>query len=181
MRKRPNSLLRMLVAALGAAALAYPAATAAAGPGCDADRKLSNAFIKLIADDQQQATVQVGAMLEIQTLISQGQQAPAALVQRVKTATTRRSGVLDRGEKTITLLKAGSANGRSMKQLALRFIRNVARPFNACIAKMLVAQTASELKATVDCMTSVQRRTQALSRSIDALFAKIKAEKRRCP
>jgi hypothetical protein len=171
----------ILVMGLAAAALAFPAATVAAEPGCEADRKIQQAWLKLIDDDQRLAQVQVQGMLEILTLISQGQEATPALVQRVRTATTKRKQVLDRGERTMKGLKPGTANGRRMKDLSLRFIREVARPFNACVAKMLVAQTPAELKATIDCTNAVQRRTNALKRAIDRLFARMKAENRRCP
>jgi hypothetical protein len=182
MTTRPPRFPRAaLVIALAAAALALPAATVAAEPGCQADRKILNTWVKIIADDQRFAAVQVQAMLEILTLISQGQEATPALVERVRTATTRRAQVLDRGERTMKALRPGSANGRRMKELSLRFIRNVARPFNACVAKMLVAQTPAELKATIDCTQAVQRRTNALKRATDRLFARMRVENRDCP
>jgi hypothetical protein len=177
---RPHRLPRaLLVIGLAAAALAFPAATVAAEP-CDADRKIQQAWLKIIDADQRLAAVQVQGMLEILTLISQGQEATPALVQRVRTATTKRKQALDRGERTMKGLKPGTANGRRMKDLSLRFIRNVARPFNACVAKMLVAQTPADLKASIDCTNAVQRRTNALKRETDRLFARMNAENRRC-
>jgi hypothetical protein len=170
-----------LVVGLVAAALAFPAATVAADPGCQADRKILNTWLKIVSDDQRFASVQVQGMLEILTLISQGQEATPGLVQRVRTATNQRKQVLDRGERRLKALKPGTANGRRLKDLGLRFIRNVARPFNACVSKMLVAQTPAELKATIDCTQAVQRRTNAIKRETDRLFARMNAEDRRCP
>jgi hypothetical protein len=175
-----RSLRAALAAGLAAGALAVPAATAADAPACQADRKILNAWVKLMADDQRFAAVQVQGMLEILTLITQGQEATPALVARVRSATARRSQVLARGERAMTALRYGTANGRRMKELSLRFIRTVARPFNACVAKMLVAHTPAELKATIDCTQTVQRRTNELKRAMDRLFARMKAD-RRCP
>jgi hypothetical protein len=175
-----NGARLAVVAGLAAAALAVPAVTVAAEPACEADRKILNAWVKLMADDQRYAAVQVQTMLEILTLITQGQEATPTLAARVRTATAKRRQVLDRGERAMRSLRAGTPNGRRMKDLSLRFIRDVARPFNACVAKILVAKTPSELKATIDCTQTVQQRTNALKRAMDRLFARMKAD-RRCP
>ena len=53
------------------------------------------------------------------------------------------------------------------KRLALRYLREVARPLNGCIADMIVADTRPETRAVVACMESTKRTQLTLSRALD--------------
>jgi hypothetical protein len=84
------------------------------------------------------------------------------------------------GEKRIVQIKPGTANGRELKRLVLRFIREVARPLNTCIGKLLVADTPEKLDAVVQCVDSGSRARVALSRAIDKSLAKMRTTRSPC-
>jgi hypothetical protein len=83
-------------------------------------------------------------------------------------------------ERTLGRMKAGTPNGRLFKQLVLRYLRVVARPLNSCIAKLLVADTTSEIDEVIRCVDSTQRAQASLQRSLNAALKKMAVRRSKC-
>jgi hypothetical protein len=172
--------LRAVILLVLAAALALPAATAAKVDPCAADQRLVNAWHKVLVDNGKITARQTAILQEIFRRLSTNQAVPPALFDELRTLVAKNRRQLAAGERRIALIKPGTANGRELKRLVLRFIRVVARPLNNCIGKLLVADTPEKLDAVVQCVDSTSRARVALSRDVDRSLKRVQANRSKC-
>ncbi|HET9674675.1 MAG TPA: hypothetical protein VFP31_07655 [Gaiellaceae bacterium] len=171
---------RAVILLVLAAALALPAATAAKADPCAADQRLVNAWHKVLADNGKITARQTAILQEIFRRLSTNQAVPPELFDELRTLVAKNRRQLAAGERRIVLIKPGTANGRELKRLVLRFIRVVARPLNNCIGKLLVADTPEKLDAVVQCVDSTSRARVALSRDVSRSLKRVQANRSRC-
>ena len=174
MSRRATILLSLVTA------LALPAATAAKTNPCAADQRLMNAWHKVLADNSKITVRQTVILQEMLRRTSNNQPIPRELTDELRSLVNKNRTQLAAGERRIVLIKPGTANGRELKRLVLRFIRDVARPLNTCIGKFLVADTPEELQDVVTCVDSSSRARVALSHSIDKSLAKVRTTRSPC-
>jgi hypothetical protein len=163
-----------------AAALALPAATAAKATPCAADQRLVDAWRKVLAANSKITVRQTVILQEMLRRTSNNQPIPRELTDELRSLVNKNRTQLAAGERRIVLIKPGTANGRELKRLVLRFIRDVARPLNSCIGKFLVADTPEELQDVVTCVDASSRARVALSHSIDKSLAKVRTTRSPC-
>ena len=172
-------MTRIVLLLAVAAALAAPASTAATADPCAADTRLVNAWHKVLADNSRitaRQTVLLGNMFR---LLSTNQTVPPAIFDELRTLVTRNRQQLAAGERRIALIKPGTANGRELKRLVLRFVRVVARPLNTCIGRLLQSDSPDDLAGVVDCVDSTSRARVALSRDIDRSLTRMRTARAR--
>lgn len=163
-----------------AAALALPAATAAKTDPCAADNRLVNAWHKVLADNGKITARQTTILGEIFRRLSTNQAIPRELTDELRSLGTKNRRQLAAGERRITLIKPGTANGRDLKRLVLRFIRVVARPLNTCIGKLVDADRAEDLAPVARCVDSSSGARLTLSRDVDRSLARMRANRSVC-
>jgi len=163
-----------------AMALALPAATAAKTNPCAADQRLVNVWRKVLADNTKITARQTVLLQELLGRLSANQPVPPEIFDELRSLVAKNRVQLAAGEKRIVRMKAQTANGRELKRLALRFIREVARPLNTCIGKLIVADTPEKFDAVVQCIDSSSRARVALSRAIDKSLAKMRTTRSPC-
>jgi hypothetical protein len=163
-----------------ATSLALPAATAAKTSPCAADQRLVNAWHKVLADNSKITTRQTVILQEMFRRASNNQPVPRELTDELRSLVAKNRTQLASGERRIVLIKPGTANGRELKRLVLRFIRDVARPLNTCIGKFLVADTPEDFQEVGTCVDSSSRARVSLSRAIDKSLAKMRTTRSPC-
>ena len=163
-----------------ATALALPAATTATTNPCAADQRLVNAWHKVLAANNKITTRQTAILQEMLRRTANNQPIPRELTDELRSLVAKNRTQLAAGERRIVLIKPGTANGRELKRLVLRFIREVARPLNTCIGKFLVADTPEEFQEVGTCVDSSSRARVALSRAIDKSLAKMRTTRSPC-
>jgi hypothetical protein len=161
-------------------ALALPTATAAKSTPCAADQRLVNAWHKVLADNGKITARQTALLQELFRRLANNQPVPPEIFTELRSLVAKNRVQLAAGEKRIVQIRPGTANGRELKRLVLRFIREVARPLNPCIGKLLVADTPEKLDAVVQCVDSGSRARVALSRAIDKSLAKMRTTRSPC-
>jgi hypothetical protein len=171
---------RAAILVLLATALALPASTAAKADPCAADRRLVNTWHKVLADNGKITARQTVLLQELFRRLSANQPVPPELFDELRSLVAKNRVQLAAGEKRIVQIKPGTTNGRELKRLVLRFIREVARPLNTCIGKLLVADTPEKLDAVVQCVDSGSRARVALSRAIDRSLRKMQKTPSTC-
>ena len=175
-----TTLVRVLVAALAAATVAIPAAGAARVEPCATDRKLVDAWNKVFNQHVRITAQQTRLLGQIFTSLAANEKIPREVVTELQSLIAKQRQLLAAGERTLTRAKAGTANGVLFKRLVLRYLRVVARPLNECIAKLLVADSPSELDAVILCVDSTERARRSLQRSLDAALEKMAVRRSKC-
>lgn len=174
-----SSVIRVLPIVL-AGSLALPATTAAKADPCAADRRLVNAWDKVVDDNTRITQRQTTILAEIFRLLAANQTIPRGPVDELQGLVAKNRQVIAAGEKRILRITPGTANGRALKRLVLRFLRVVARPLNSCIGKLLVADSPAEMDEVVRCNDSAGRAQVALSREIDRALKRMAAKRTVC-
>lgn len=163
-----------------ATSLALPSATAAKTNPCAADQRLVNAWHKVLADNSKITARQTVILQEMLRRTANNQPIPRELTDELRSLVAKNRTQLAAGERRIVLIKPGTAKGRELKRLVLRYIREVARPLNRCIGRFLVADTPEELQDVGACVDSSSRARVALSRAIDKSLAKMRTTRSPC-
>lgn len=163
-----------------AAALALPASTAAKTDPCAADKRFVNAWHKVLADNDKITNRQLVLLGEIFRRLSNNQAIPREVVDELRSLVAKNRRQLAAGERRLVQLKPGTANGRELKRLVLRFVRVVARPLNTCVGKLLDADTSEGLQSVAQCIDSSSSARIKLSRDIDRSLARVRAKPGTC-
>jgi hypothetical protein len=163
-----------------ATALALPASTAAKADPCAADKRLVNAWHKVLADNSKITDRQTTILGEIFRRLSTNQTIPRELTDELRSLVTNNRRQLATGERRLTQIKPGTANGRDLKRLVLRFIRVVARPLNTCVGKLVDISSPEDLADVARCVDSSSRARITLSRDVDRSLARMRANRSVC-
>lgn len=172
--------MRAAVVVVLAGALAFPAATGARADPCAADRRLVDAWHKVLADNGRITTRQMTVLTDIFRRLSTNQAVPRETVDELRTLVTRNRQQLAAGERRIVRIRPGTASGRELKGFVLRFIRVVARPLNTCIGKVIDADTPEDFDKVVKCVDSSSRARIALSRDLDRAVKRVSPNRSVC-
>ena len=172
-----STFVRLVLLTLGVAAVAFPTTAAAKADPCAQDDRLVNTWNRSFTEHVRITGRQQTILQQIFTLLSTNQTIPRELVTELRALVTRNRQVLTTAERRMTATKAGTANGRVFKRLALRYIRLVSRPMNECIAKLLNAESAAQVGEVGPCSQSANRMGITLGRQLTAALTKMQNDK----
>lgn len=175
-----TTLVRVLVVVLAAAAVAVPTAAAAKVEPCATDRRFVNAWNKVFNQHVRFTARQTELLGQIFTALAANQKVEREIVTELQSLIVKQRRLIASGERTLGLLKAGTANGRLFKRLVLRYLRVVARPLNNCIEKLLVADSPAEMSEVIQCVDSTERERIALQRSLKSALTKMAVRRSKC-
>jgi uncharacterized oligopeptide transporter (OPT) family protein len=175
-----TTLVRVLVVVLAAATVAVPATAATTVEPCATDRRFVNAWNKVFNQHVRITARQTQLLGQIFTLLAANEKIPREVVTELQTLIAKQRQLIASGLRTLTRTKVGTANGVVFKRLVLRYLRVVARPLNNCIAKLLVADSPSELQAVIGCVDSTERARVSLQRSLDSALEKMAVRRSKC-
>jgi hypothetical protein len=170
----------MLLATLAAATIAVPSAGATKVQPCAADRALVNAWNGFFNPHARMTGRQYELLLQIQTATATNQRIPREVVTELQSLIVKQRQLVASGERKLSRMKAGTAAGRRFKRLALRYLREVARPLNECIAKMLVADTPAEHDEVIRCVASTERVRVPIQRGLISELKKMRVRRSSC-
>jgi len=161
-------------------ALAWSAATASATPPCAAETRLVNAWLEILNQHVRITGQQTRLLGNMYALVAADQDVPGTMVTQMALLTGKNTLVISGGERRLARMPGGTPNGRRFKGLALRYLREVARPLNSCIGRLIVAQTRTQIASVIQCVESVQRTQASLSRAVDRSLAQMAATTSPC-
>jgi hypothetical protein len=172
--------MRFAILVVLAAALALPASTAAKTDPCTADKRFVTAWNRVLANNDKITNRQLVLLGEIFRRLSNNQTIPREVVDELRSLVAKNRTQLAAGERRLVRIKPGTANGRELKRLVIRFIRVVARPLNTCIGKLIEADTPEDLQGVVACVDSSSRARITLSRDIDRSLKRMRSTRSPC-
>jgi hypothetical protein len=170
---------RAFLVLAAAAALAAPAA-AVAKDDCAADRRIIAAWNAGFDDHARIVDDQMVVLQQIFALVSSNRQVPREVSQRLQTLVREHETVIRATERRLVATQGGTRDGRTFKRLALRYLREVARPLNRCLGQLLVADTPAKLSAVGRCVEANEGARTQISRALTRADARMHASKSPC-
>lgn len=175
-----TTVVRVLVATLAAATIAVPSAGAAKVEPCATDRKLVDAWNKAFNQHVRITARQYELLREIFTSLAANERIRREVVTELQALIVKERQLVASGERKLSRMKAGTASGRRFKRLVLRYLREVARPLNECIAKLLVADSPAEHDKVIRCVDATERARTSLQRALDSELKQMRVRRSKC-
>jgi hypothetical protein len=180
MTKTRTTILRAVVVVLAAATVSVPAASAAKVEPCATDRRFVDAWNKVFNQHVRITSRQSQLLSQIFTALAANQKIDREVVTELQSLIAKQRRLIASGERTLGRMKVGTATGRLFKRLVLRYLRVVARPLNNCIAKVLVADSPSEMDEVIRCVDATERARTSLQKALDSALKKMAVRRSKC-